>query len=153
MRIITILVTLRSKLNHIIEALPHDVSWIHHYIGVFCAEGWFSLLMTFSVKYQVPKLITSIKVYGRLTSKPSMFFQFQNAGRQRATGDDSLTDYCVKIYQSISTDIYHRPRTHFLLDRALTVLFGQKWNISVSSQRMKIFYFETICLIRFSKSY
>ena len=42
----------------------------------------------------------------------TIFFDFQNAGRQDATresitGDDSLTEYCVWIYQGIYTDIYH----------------------------------------------
>ena len=60
----------------------------------------------------------------------TIFLDFQNAGRQDATresitGDDSLTEYCVLIYQSIYTDIYYWAWTHFLLNRycSLTVLF------------------------------
>ena len=59
-----------------------------------------------------------------------IFFYFQNDERQDTTrrsitGKDSLTDYCVLIYQSIYTDIYYWAWTHFLLNRycLLTVLF------------------------------
>ena len=63
------------------------------------------------------------------TRKPNfkawtIFFDFQNAGRQDATresitGDDSLTEYRVLIYRSICTDIYYWAWTSFLLNRFL----------------------------------
>ena len=69
--------------------------------------------------YKYIFLLWNFMRFGAGNFKARTFFShFQNAGRQDATresitGDDSLTEYCVLIYQSICTDIYYWAWIHF----------------------------------------
>ena len=76
----------------------------------------------------------------------TFFSHFQNAGRQDATresitGDDSLTEYCVLIYQSIYTDIYYWAWTHLSVNpkNVQALKFGSRNRLLNIKNLLKIF--------------